>query len=105
MQWAFILLATGVTFAVLLYVDNRRASQNPEKSVGLTIPMKAGVFFTLFLIYFGVFYYFEDAAVKPLKLGFSKGGGDVHGNKSQITEASRIQGIRNEDCHDGIAPF
>ena len=87
-----------------LYVDSRRATHNPKKNAGLSTPMKAGVFFTLFLIYFGIFYYFEDAAAKPkvpFNLGFSKGGG----NEPQITEASRIQGIRNEDCYDGIAPF
>ena len=106
MQWLSILLATAVTFAALLYIDSRRASHDSGKT-SLSTPMKAGVLFSLFLIYFGIFYYFEDASAKPnvpFNLGFSKDGGGGRTGEPQVTEASRIQGIR-EDCHDGIAPF
>lgn len=96
MQWVFILLATSITFAILTYMDDKRRVEQHEPKATLTA--KVAIFFSLLLIFFGIFYWFDDGAIKvPSKK--AEGGG-----ASVITESQRIQNIK-EDCYDGIAPF
>jgi hypothetical protein len=104
MQWIYVLLATGVTFAGLIYVHRKqRKSENEE----LPTPMKLAMFFSLFLIYFGIFYYFDDESpkMKPFDLGFKHSAGHASPPEAEVLpEISRIRNIR-EDCYEGIAPF
>lgn len=98
MQWLYVFLATFLTFAGLIYVDNnRRRDRNEEPT---STAARIGIFFSLLLLFFSLFYWFDDSvAGDESKQSLSSKGGAV-----RIPEVSRVQRIP-EDCHDGVPPF
>lgn len=97
MQWHFVVLASIVTSAILITLDDRRRqqAQTEPSSNG----MKAAIVFAMILVFSCIFYWFD---VGTSGGGNEQGRGDSHGGGN--SESQRIQNIR-EDCHDGIPPF
>ena len=93
MQWAFVLLASIMTSAILITLDDRRRAQaNTEPSNNGT---KAAIVFVMLLVFSCIFFWF-DSNTPDKGSRKSVGGG--------AAESVRIQNIR-EDCHDGLPPF
>lgn len=93
------MLATAVTFATLMYIESQRREKDHRSPTPTTT--KAAIFFSVLLIYFGIFYWFDESQGKPVSGG---GGKSIGVKEGAVTESARIQNIK-EDCHDGIPPF
>lgn len=99
MQWVFVLLATLATVAALTYLDDKRRTERQEPKAPLTT--KAAIFFSVLLIYIGIFYWFDEDTKKSSK---SRHEGGSASASTITTDTERIQNIK-EDCYDGRIPF
>jgi hypothetical protein len=105
MQWLYIILLTAVTFAALSHIDDKRRENEGQAPAQFTT--KLAIFFTLLLIYFGIFHLFSDTTKAPKSARTTDGGAIAmeSAQRAEVSDVSRIRDIRGEDCHSGIPPF
>ena len=100
MQFLYVIIVTCLAFAGLIYVDDNRRKSAQKQPTPWHI--KAAIFFSLLLLFFGIFYWMDDGT-KPVERG--TGNGNARGGRGGGQMDSNLVKSIREDCHDGIAPF
>jgi hypothetical protein len=100
MQFLYVLIATCLTFAGLIYVDDNRRRSSQKQPTPLHV--KAAIFFSLLLLFFGIFYWMDEGTASTDPVRSARGGGATR--QTGHNDTNLVKCIK-EDCHPGIAPF